>query len=59
MSATPTPAQPRFRFVVMAALWITTFFLFLDRVNISMATPYITTEFGLSGVEAGFILSAH
>jgi sugar phosphate permease len=50
-------AQPRFRFVVMGALWITVFFLFLDRVNISMAAPYIMDELGLTGVEMGFILS--
>src|SRR5712691_4811231 len=49
----------RFRFVVMGALWMTVFFLFLDRVNISLAAPYIMDELGLSGVEMGFILSAH
>jgi sugar phosphate permease len=52
-------AQPRFRFVVMGALWITVFFLFLDRVNISMAAPYIMNELGLTGVEMGFILSIY
>ncbi len=48
-----------FRFVVMGALWMTAFFLFLDRVNISLAAPYIMDELGLSGVETGFILSAY
>ena len=54
-----TRDTPRFRFVVMGALWITVFFLFLDRVNISMAAPYIMDELGLSGVEMGFILSIY
>ena len=47
----------RFRFVVMSALWVTGMFLFFDRVNISMAVPYIKEDLGLSGVETGFILS--
>lgn len=50
---------PRFRFVVMSALWMTLFFLFLDRVNISLAAPYIMDELQLSGVETGLILSAY
>ncbi len=49
--------MPKFRFVVMSALWLTAFFLFLDRVNISLAIPYIMDELKLTGVEAGFILS--
>ena len=51
--------MPRFRFVVMGALWMTVFFLFLDRVNISLAAPYIMDGLGLSGVEMGLILSVY
>src|SRR5713101_6472640 len=51
--------MPRFRFVVMWALWMTVFFLFLDRVNISLAAPYLMDELGLSGVEMGLILSMY
>ncbi len=51
--------MPRFRFVVMGAVWLTTFFLFLDRVNISLAAPHIMDELGLSGVQMGFILSIY
>lgn len=51
--------MPRFRFVVMSALWVTAFFLFLDRVNMSLAAPAIMDELGLSGVETGFILSVY
>lgn len=43
----------------MGALWMTLFFLFLDRVNISMAVPYIMDELHLSGVATGVILSAY
>lgn len=51
--------MPRFRFAVMGVLWITTFFLFLDRVNISLAIPHIMDELKLNGIEAGFILSIY
>jgi ACS family D-galactonate transporter-like MFS transporter len=34
-------------------------FLYFDRVNISMAAPFIKEELGLSGVEIGFILSVY
>ena len=52
-------SSPRFRFVVMGALWMTAFFLFLDRVNISLAAPYIMDDLGLSGIETGLILSSY
>ena len=45
--------MPRFRFVVMGAVWLTMFFLFLDRVNISLAAPYLMDELKLNGVEMG------
>jgi ACS family D-galactonate transporter-like MFS transporter len=51
--------MPRFRFVVMGALWLTAFFLFLDRVNMSLAAPSIMDELKLTGVETGFILSVY
>ena len=51
--------MPRFRFVVMGALWMTTFFLFLDRVNISLAAPYMMDGLGLSGVQMGMVLSMY
>jgi sugar phosphate permease len=34
-------------------------FLYFDRVNISMAAPFIREELGLSGVQIGFILSIY
>jgi MFS transporter, ACS family, D-galactonate transporter len=52
-------SSPRFRFVVMGALWMTAFFLFLDRVNISLAAPYIMDELGLTGIEMGLVLSVY
>lgn len=55
----PLLPMPRFRYVVMSALWMTLFFLFLDRVNISLAVPYIMDELHLNGVETGVILSAY
>ncbi len=44
---------------MLSALWVTGMFLFFDRVNISMAAPFIKQELGLSGVEIGFILSIY
>lgn len=46
----------RFRFRVMAALWVTGAFLYLDRVAISVAAPSIMDDLGLSGVQMAFIL---
>jgi len=43
----------------MSALWVTGIFLYLDRVNISMAAPHIMEELGFSGVQMGFILSIY
>jgi sugar phosphate permease len=51
--------KPHFRFVVLSALWVTGMFLYFDRVNISMAAPFIKDELGLTGVEVGFILSIY
>jgi len=50
---------PRFRFVVMGAVWLTMFFLFLDRVNIALAAPYIMDGLKLNGVEMGVVLSMY
>ena len=58
-NAVQSQGKPRFRFVVMGALWVTFFFLFLDRVNISMAAPYLMDEMGLSGQQMGLILSVY
>ena len=55
----PPTTAPRFRFVVMGTLWVTFFFLFLDRVNISMAAPYLMDELGFSGKQMGLILSVY
>ena len=58
-SAVQSQGKPRFRFVVMGALWVTFFFLFLDRVNISMAAPYLMDELGFSGKQMGLVLSIY
>ncbi|MBI1987408.1 MAG: MFS transporter [Nitrospinae bacterium] len=47
-----------FRFVVMSVLWLSAFFMLMDRVNISMAAPKIIEELHLSGIQMGLILSA-
>jgi sugar phosphate permease len=50
---------PRFRFVVIGAVWLTMFFLFLDRVNLSLAAPYLMDGLKLNGVEMGVVLSMY
>lgn len=47
-----------FRFVVMSVLWLSAFFMLMDRVNISMAAPKIIEELQLSGTQMGLIMSA-
>lgn len=59
LRATARADVPHFRFVVMSALWVTGIFLYLDRVNISMAAPHVMEELGFSGVKMGFILSIY
>ncbi len=58
-NAAQSQGKPRFRFAVMGALWVTFFFLFLDRVNISMAAPYLMDELGFSGKQMGLVLSIY
>ena len=48
---------PRYRYFVLASLWLTIIFLYLDRANISMAAPFIKEELNLSATETGLILS--
>jgi len=49
----------RYRFAVIGTLWLTGFFLYLDRVNISLAAPHIIDELGLSATQMGLILSIY
>ena len=56
-ASTTGAALPRFRFLVLATMWLTAIFLFFDRVNISMAVPFIMKDLGLNGVQTGLILS--
>jgi len=43
----------------VSAVWITCFFLFLDRVNISLAAPHIIEDLGLNATQMGLILSVY
>jgi sugar phosphate permease len=43
----------------MASLWLTGTFLFLDRVNISLAAPFIMKEYGFSAAQRGVVLSTY
>lgn len=48
---------PKYRYFVLGSLWLTIIFLYLDRVNIAMAAPYIKEELNISATEMGMILS--
>jgi sugar phosphate permease len=47
------------RLLVMGVLWIGSFFLVLDRVNISLAAPRIMDALHFDGVQMGFVLSIY
>jgi sugar phosphate permease len=47
------------RLLVVSVLWIASFFLILDRVNISLAAPRIMDELKFDGVQMGIILSIY
>ena len=47
------------RLLVLGVIWIGSFFLILDRVNISLAAPRIMDELKFDGTQMGFILSIY
>ena len=47
------------RLVVVTIIWLGSFFLAFDRVNISLAAPSIMAELGFDGMQMGFILSVY
>jgi MFS transporter, ACS family, D-galactonate transporter len=47
------------RLLVLGVVWVGSFFLILDRVNISLAAPRIMDELKFDGTQMGFILSIY
>lgn len=47
------------RLLVLSVIWIGSFFLILDRVNISLAAPHIMDELQFDGTQMGVILSIY
>ena len=47
------------RLLIVSVIWLGSFFLAFDRVNISLAAPGIMAELGLDGMQMGFILSVY
>lgn len=47
------------RLLVLSVMWIGSFFLILDRVNISLAAPHIMDELRFDGAQMGLILSIY
>jgi sugar phosphate permease len=47
------------RLLVLSVIWLGSFFLAFDRVNISLAAPGIMNELGFDGMQMGFILSIY
>lgn len=49
---------PGFRWVLVALLFAVSFVLFVDRINITVAAPYLKTEFGFTDAALGDVLGA-
>ncbi len=47
------------RLLIISVLWIASFFLVLDRVNISLAAPRIMDELKFDGTQMGIVLSVY
>jgi len=47
------------RLLVVSVIWLGSFFLAFDRVNISLAAPGIMQELGFDGTQMGFVLSIY
>lgn len=47
------------RLLVLGVIWLGSFFLAFDRVNISLAAPRIMEELAFDGVRMGLVLSAY
>lgn len=47
------------RLIIMSVIWFASFFLILDRVNISLAAPRIMNELSFDATQMGFILSIY
>jgi MFS family permease len=45
------------RYTILSILFVTSVISFLDRIAMSVAIPYISTDFHLSSVQAGLVLS--
>ena len=63
MSLPPSSPLPRaqaghFRWVIVGLLCAVAFVLYVDRINILVAAPYLASEFGLSTQALGEVLSA-
>jgi ACS family glucarate transporter-like MFS transporter len=51
-------AWPGFRGVIVALLFAVSFVLFVDRINITVAAPFLKQEFGFSDANLGEVLGA-
>lgn len=54
----PHWALPGFRWVIVALLFAISFVLFVDRINMTVAAPYLKGEFGFSDSALGNVFSA-
>lgn len=62
MTAVPTPvlttARPRYRWVVLAVLWVTLLVSYFDRVAMASALPFLSRDLGLTPSVMGLVSGA-
>jgi len=54
----PRAQASHFRWAIVGLLCAVAFVLYVDRVNITVAAPYLASEFSLSAQSLGEVLSA-
>ena len=55
MSSAAMPTRTNYRWKVALLIFLVSFVAYMDRVNLSVATPVIMQEFGFTKIDMGFI----
>ena len=55
LDSAAAPARTNYRWKVATLIFLVSFVAYMDRVNLSVATPVIMQEFGFTKIDMGFI----